>query len=200
MNLENLITDIQRTLGVAADGKAGVQTWTALHARICGHSSAPTLQAGQVDERSERHIGTLHPRVRDYARALVHSAAGQGITIKVISATRTYEEQAALYAKGRTAPGTRVTNAPPGYSNHNFGLAFDIGIFKGTAYQPESPIYKAVGALGRSLGLEWGGDWKSLMDEPHFQLRPAWAAGMPERQMLAELRRRKQTGQDLFAA
>jgi peptidoglycan L-alanyl-D-glutamate endopeptidase CwlK len=121
-----------------------------------------------------------------------------GITIKLISGLRTYEEQNALFAKGRTAPGPIVTNARGGFSNHNFGIAFDVGVFRGTAYVPESPQYKAVGAIGTDLGLEWGGNWTSIKDEPHFQLRPRWAAGMRERDMLAELRDRKASGRPVF--
>ena len=59
---------------------------------------------------------------------------------------------------------------------------------RGRRYLDESPAYKAVGALGIKLGLEWGGNWKTIQDEPHFQLRPAWAREMSERDMLAELR------------
>ena len=40
------------------------------------------------------------------------------------------------------------------------------------------------------LGLEWGGNWKTIVDEPHFQLRPEWAAEITEGDMLAELRSR----------
>ena len=49
------------------------------------------------------------------------------------------------------------------------------------------------------MGLEWGGNWKSIQDEPHFQLRPEWAGGMGERDMLAELRQRKDSGKDFYA-
>ena len=122
-----------------------------------------------------------------------------GITIKVIGGTRSYEQQDALYARGRTAPGAIVTKARGGYSNHNFGIAFDIGVFSGGRYLPESPQYKAVGALGMELGLEWGGNWTSLVDQPHFQLRPAWAADMSEREMLAELRERVSDGTPAYA-
>ena len=52
----------------------------------------------------------------------------------------------------------------------------------------------AVGAIGTDLGLDWGGNWKTIQDEPHFQLRPRWAADMTERDMLAELRSRKDLG------
>lgn len=31
------------------------------------------------------------------------------------------------------------------------------------------PLYKKVGDLGKGIGLEWGGDWKTFTDEPHFQ-------------------------------
>lgn len=86
-----------------------------------------------------------------------------------------------------------------GYSNHNFGIAFDIGVFEGNRYLPESPKYKAVGALGMDLGLEWGGNWKTTVDQPHYQLRPAWAANLPERQMLAELRERLASDQPIYA-
>ena len=35
------------------------------------------------------------------------------------------EEQAMLYAQGRSRPGKIVTQAKPGQSYHNYGLAFD---------------------------------------------------------------------------
>ena len=128
-----------------------------------------------MDDRSEKAIATLLPQVQPYARALVKKAAQHGITIKVIAGLRTYEEQNELFAQGRTKPGRIVTNARGGFSNHNFGIAFDVGVFEGASYLGESPKYKAVGALGLDLGLEWGGNWKTFLDEPHFQLRPKWA-------------------------
>jgi peptidoglycan L-alanyl-D-glutamate endopeptidase CwlK len=53
--------------------------------------------------------------------------------------------------------------------------------------------------LGTDLGLEWGGNWKTIVDEPHFQLRPVWADGLEEKEMLAKLRQRKDAGTDFFA-
>jgi peptidoglycan L-alanyl-D-glutamate endopeptidase CwlK len=152
-----------------------------------------------VDDRSEKAIATLLPQVQPYARALVKKAAQHGITIKVISALRTYAEQDELFAQGRTKPGRIVTNARGGFSNHNFGIAFDVGVFEGASYLDESPKYKAVGALGMDMGLEWGGNWKTIVDEPHFQLRPKWAGDMKESVMLAELRTRKDSGKGAYA-
>ena len=92
-----------------------------------------------------------------------------------------------------------VTGADAGHSNHNFQIAFDIGVFDGKNYLAESPLYKAVAVLGKQLGFSWGGDWKSRTDEPHYELRPAWAKDLSEDQMLAELRARKDAGKALFA-
>lgn len=207
MDIDAAIRAVQKELGLEVDGKAGPDTWSAIYKEIVppkagrggGTAKPPTGSTQTVDARSESVIATLHPQVRPYARALVLKAKAAGITIKVISGLRTYAEQDALYAKGRIKPGPKVTNARGGYSNHNFGIAFDVGVFDGTRYIPESSRYKAVGALGKELGLEWGGNWKTIQDQPHFQLRPRWAADGTERDMLAELRTRKGAGKDLYA-
>lgn len=202
MRIEEMIAAVQDKLGVEVDGKAGPETWGAIYARLVGKridGQRPMDALTEVDSRSEKVIATLLPEVRPMARALVHKAAAAGISIKLISGLRSYAEQDALYAKGRTAPGPVVTNARAGYSNHNFGIAFDIGVFEAGRYLPESPKYKAVGALGMDLGLEWGGNWKTIVDQPHYQLRPPWAAALPERQLLAELRARRERGASAFA-
>ena len=206
MTIDQLIAAVQAELGVQVDGKAGPETWGAIYRRIVKRSTGPGVAAGitdtgmpLADTRSEKNIATLLPEVRPMARALVQKAAAIGIRIKIISGFRTYEEQAALYAQGRTAPGAIVTNARPGYSNHNFGIAFDIGVFEGSSYLTESPKYNAVGALGIDIGLDWGGAWTSIVDAPHFQLRPAWAADMADRQMLAELRVRRASELPVYA-
>jgi peptidoglycan L-alanyl-D-glutamate endopeptidase CwlK len=207
--LDATIRAVQKKLGAFVDGSPGPETWGAIYLAVVGKKApddvknvdTPTL-AGDgktADSRSEGNIATLHPRVRPFARALIEKAGGQGIIIKVISAMRTYAEQDELFAQGRTKPGKIVTKAKGGFSNHNFGIAFDVGVFEGSTYIPESPKYKAVGALGTDLGLEWGGNWKSIQDEPHFQLRPGWAADLSEPDMLAELRKRKDSGKDFYA-
>ncbi len=77
--------------------------------------------------------------------AIPTMAAKKCVVIKIISGTRTHmQEQDALYARRRTAPGPRVTNARGGYSNHNFGIAWDIGLFRGGKYLEDSPLYREV--------------------------------------------------------
>ena len=48
------------------------------------------------------------------------------------------------------------------------------------------------------LGLEWGGNWKTFLDKPPFQLRAKWAGDMKERDMLAEFRTRKDSGKGAY--
>lgn len=203
MRIEEMIAAVQQELGIGVDGKAGPETWGAIYKKICKvkKSDMANLVGGlePVDARSEKTIATLLPEVQPFARALVHKASANGVTIKILSGLRTYEEQEALYAQGRSAPGNKVTNARGGYSNHNFGIAFDIGVFEGAKYLADSPKYKAVGVLGMELGMEWGGNWKTIVDQPHFQLRPQWAVNLGEREMLAELRMRKDSGGGVYA-
>lgn len=202
MTLEEMIRAVQKKLGVEVDGRPGTETWGAIYAHIVKPKIAgatPAEAISEVDPRSEKNITTLLPEVQPIARALVQKAALAGIQIKVLSGLRSYTEQEELYAQGRTAAGPKVTNARGGYSNHNFAIAFDIGVFEGTKYLPDSPKYKAVGALGMDLGLEWGGNWKTIVDQPHFQLRPSWASAMNERTMLAALRDRTASGSSVYA-
>ena len=88
--------------------------------------------------------------------------------------TQTYRndaDQAADYAKGRTKPGKVVTNAKPGQSLHNYlpAYAFDIAFKKGTTLFWDDKYFKDFAQIAKRYGLEWGGDWASFKDNPHFQ-------------------------------
>ncbi|MEX5669260.1 D-alanyl-D-alanine carboxypeptidase family protein, partial [Pseudomonas neuropathica] len=97
------------------------QTWIAIAQRLVP-DQAVTLaddSTSDLDPKSKKNIDTLLPQVRPYAIALIQKAKLNGITIKIISGLRTYEEQDALYARGRPDNGPTVTNAKGGQSNHN---------------------------------------------------------------------------------
>lgn len=196
---------LQAIVNEKPDGVIGQKTLAAVNLLASTPNEAEwppvavVAPAGEVDARSEKAIATLHPKVRPLARALVKDAAAKGIEIRVTSGTRTYEEQNALYEQGRSKPGRIVTNARGGHSNHNFGIAFDVTIFKNGQPVWESPQYKVVGALGKALGFTWGGDWESIQDEPHFELHPDWAQHLSEGEMLTKLRQRHSDGADAFA-
>ncbi len=127
----------------------------------------------RYDMRTESCITTLQPSAQIEAREFMKALKEVSLNAKIISGTRTYQEQNDLYAMGRTKPGKIVTKARGGFSNHNFGIAWDIGIFDGTSYLDDSPLYAKSGIIGRKLGLEWGGDWSSIIDLPHYQLKIA---------------------------
>ena len=123
-----------------------------------------------------RDITLCHPRLQALAAELIRKCADQGLQIKIGETLRTTAEQDALYAQGRTKPGKIVTNAKgSSYSSyHQWGVAFDIYRADGCgAYYDKDGFFSKVGAIGVSIGLEWGGNWKSLTDRPHFQL-PDW--------------------------
>lgn len=125
-----------------------------------------------------RDINRCHPRLIELSKKLVSACKGQGLIIGIGESFRTKEEQDALYAKGRTAPGNIVTNAKgSSYSSHHqWGTAFDIYRNDGKGvYTDGDGFFEKVGKIGKSIGLEWGGDWKSPVDKPHFQL-PDWGS------------------------
>ena len=125
------------------------------------------------DPRSERNLATLVPAAQAAARKFMAEATARmeeyGLAVRIIGGTRTYAEQNALYAQGRSAPGPVVTNARGGFSNHNFGIAWDIGLFEGTKYLEESRYYETCALIGLSQGLDCGAFWK-FEDGPHYQL------------------------------
>ena len=99
---------------------------------------------------------------------------GSGVCQRIISGTRSYAEQTALFRRGRFGnPPPRVTNARGGQSNHNFGIAWDIGVFDQGRYLTDSPRYAEIAELTRVPGLEWGGDWRTFTDQPHYQIATA---------------------------
>jgi len=106
-----------------------------------------------------------------------------GVTLIIVHTLRTWEEQANIYAQGRTRPGPIVTKAKPGYSWHNFGLAFDVAVLEKGKIVWELPAttWTRIGEIAEALGLVWGGWFKNLADRGHFEFHP-------EGQTLATLR------------
>lgn len=96
-----------------------------------------------------------------------------GYPIRRVSQNRTTDEQAALYAQGRTAPGSIVTNADgkTKLSEHQRGNAVDYAFeVNGGPSWAETHPWDLLGQTAREEGLEWGGDFKSLTDRPHLQM------------------------------
>ena len=124
-----------------------------------------------------------------------------GLNVIFTDTLRTGAEQDAYYAQGRQdvntvnalrrlanmAPITQsanriITRASKGSSWHEYGLAFDIAIVDPTGRkivwdntsdwnQDSVDDWAQVGSLGDEVGLEWGGNFTSIYDAPHYQDR-----------------------------
>lgn len=135
---------------------------------------------------NSRKIEDLHPKVAKMCQEFIKKCDEQGIDILVTSTYRDGESQNALYAQGRTKPGRIVTNAKAGQSFHNWRVAFDVVPLRngkpvwGTSGngidndpsdddKDDLELWQRVGAIGKSVGLEWAGEWKKFREFPHFQ-------------------------------
>ena len=134
---------------------------------------------------NSRSLSDLHPVVQEKAKKFIAAAKKEGIDVLVTSTYRDNESQNALYAQGRSKPGRVVTNAKAGQSWHNYRCALDVvPIVNGKAQWNDMRTFRRLGEIGKSVGLEWAGDWKSFKEYAHFQ----WTGGLT----LAQLRAGKQ--------
>lgn len=119
---------------------------------------------------NSRSLDDLAPPAKQRAEAFIAAAKAKGIDLLVTSTYRDNESQNALYAQGRTAPGNIVTRAKAGQSWHNWRCALDVvPLVNGKAIWDDQALWKQVGEIGKSCGLEWAGDWKTFKEYPHFQ-------------------------------
>lgn len=116
----------------------------------------------------------LYPEVRINAGHVIDDMAEEGFVVFAYSGFRSWDEQEKIYAIGRTdeskAAGEKiVTNAKPGNSLHNYGLAIDLAFSKsGTNPWSESHPWDLLGEKVRDHDLQWGGDWTRFQDRPHI--------------------------------
>lgn len=168
---ENEIKFIQRCLKFSGfdpgeiNGIWGSSTDSAKKAFIIASEEIANTY-GTFDQQSEKAIFTLHPKAQKTARQFLKRLRDAGINARIISGTRTYEKQNEIFNNGRN-----VTGAKGGQSFHNFGIAWDIGIFTNDGeYLKESPLYDKAAQVGLTADLEWGGNWINFRDRPHYQL------------------------------
>lgn len=146
-----------------------------------------------MDKVTQERIALLHPKIRDEVTAIIAEVDKRlkgRATIRLSQGLRTIAEQNELYALGRTKVnptgksakkpmGSIVTNAKGGSSFHNFGLAVDFVLIidgKTASWNIKmdwdndkvSDWMEVVEEFAEK-GYEWGGNWKSLKDYPHFQ-------------------------------
>ncbi|AKF29292.1 M15 family metallopeptidase [Bacillus velezensis] len=124
----------------------------------------------------------LHPLVKQNAELLRTAALKKGITVVITEGFRSIEEQNELYRQGRSKKGNIVTYAKGGESYHNYGLAIDFALQKkdgslmwDMTYDGNrngTPDWLEVVSIAKTLGFDWGGDWRGFKDYPHLQMIP----------------------------
>lgn len=131
-----------------------------------------------MNATSLQRLSQVHPTLETKIQVMAAQLEREGIPIEVTQGLRSWEDQDALYAVGRTIPGRIVTEVRGGYSQHNFGLAVDLvpeDIVPGEPdWNIQHPAWKRMIEVGESLGLTSGSEWVTFPDNPHFQLTGNW--------------------------
>lgn len=110
-----------------------------------------------------RLLADLHPIFRPIFEAIISEAQMEGITLHSGDTWRTVQEQAAYLKSGAT----RVS-----FGWHNVGLAGDLLVMdtRGAYVQDGAdPRYRRMGAIAKSKGCIWGGDWDIQPNVPGKQ-------------------------------
>lgn len=121
------------------------------------------------DKISIPRVQLLHPAIRQDVKSFITEAEeALNVTLRISQGLRTIDEQDALFAQGRTKPGPKVTNARGGSSYHNYGLAIDLVEIKDNKANWNFK-YELLLPFAEKYGFFWGGNFKSIVDKPHFE-------------------------------
>lgn len=127
-----------------------------------------------MESVSEAKLSLVNPELARRVRQLETLFGGE---LVVVQGLRSWAEQQAIWLKGRDAQGNVVdasrivTNAPPGHSWHEFGLAVDCVpriLINEPNWAPDDALWVRYGSCAETAGLVWGGRWKRP-DRPHVQ-------------------------------
>jgi len=154
------IKAFQKMRRLAVDGIAGPITKAALNNNPT--AKPPTKPA--VNARSERNLKGVHPDLQRVIRKAINE---HPLEVTITEGLRTLERQKHLKAIGAS----RTLN-----SRHLTGHAVDVVFIIDRQARWDGPLYKAFAKTVKSVAkkekvsIVWGGDWKSFVDMPHFEL------------------------------
>jgi peptidoglycan L-alanyl-D-glutamate endopeptidase CwlK len=122
----------------------------------------------QFGARSLARLNGVHP---DLVRVMKRAISCSTIDFTVLEGLRTLERQKQLMASGAT----RTMN-----SRHLTGHAVDVAPLINGEVRWDWPLYHQLAAVIKKAAMElevpiqWGGDWRSFKDGPHWEL--TWKA------------------------
>jgi len=129
----------------------------------------------ELSASSKSKLKGVHPDLVRVVSRCAKDWTDKQFTFGLTCGVRTLEEQKVLVKKGASKTlKSRHIPAPNGYSH-----AVDVVAFIDGKVRWDWPLYdkiaKAMKAAAKSekVPIEWGGDWVSFKDGPHFQL--PWA-------------------------
>jgi peptidoglycan LD-endopeptidase CwlK len=117
-----------------------------------------------LGQRSTRALQGVHP---DLARVVKRAITLTPIDFVVTEGLRTVERQKKLVAAGASKTMK---------SRHITGHAVDLAAYVAGSVRWDWPLYKQLAdamkqaAALEGVPIEWGGDWRTFKDGPHFQL------------------------------
>lgn len=117
-----------------------------------------------LSTRSLKNLTGVHP---DLVRVVKRAAEMTDLDFIVTEGLRTKARQAELVAAGAS----KTTN-----SRHLTGHAVDLAAMVGGEVRWDWPLYgrlaqtMKLAAATERVPIEWGGDWRTFKDGPHFQL------------------------------
>lgn len=114
-----------------------------------------------------RDPALLHPILQVLVKEFMRIAKSQGVSCGISGTVRDKVRQDYYYNVKHT------TTVKGGYSYHQYGIAVDIVPLdsKGNLSWPDpDPRWAKLGAIGQSIGFDWGGAWAGFVDRPHYEV------------------------------
>ncbi|MEM9441966.1 MAG: M15 family metallopeptidase, partial [Pseudomonadota bacterium] len=118
----------------------------------------------------------MNPDFVVLVNGLIAGLRGDGHDVRVIAGFRSFADQQERFERGRLKSGPIITEAAPGHSWHNYGLAVDIILNddQGDPAWPEvsSPFWQCLAEAALARGAVWGGHFGF---PAHIEYHPALA-------------------------
>jgi peptidoglycan L-alanyl-D-glutamate endopeptidase CwlK len=126
----------------------------------------------EINKASRAKLKHVHPDLVRVVERCAKDWKHQGLGWIITQGPRTLEEQKLLVKKGASKTmRSRHLIAPNGYAHAvDFAMTLDGKVrWDWPLYSKLAVAMKAAAKLEK-VPLEWGGDWTSFRDGPHFQL------------------------------